>query len=181
MEKKNSPIIKVAVIGPESSGKSVLCEQLAAHFNTVFVKEFARSHLTMTGGKYQFKDLVYFAQKQNVEVEASLKIANKILFCDTDLHNIKVWSLYEFKRCDPWLLQAEENQLYDFYLLCRPDIPWIKDDLRQNAHLRDELFAVYLSRLQEKNRSFGIVSGIDQDRLECAKQFLLSPFAKDPT
>lgn len=172
MEKKSPSHLKVAVIGPESCGKSVLCEELAVHYKTVFVPEYARTHLTLTGGQYRFEDLLFFAQKQKeLEQELSQK-ANGILFCDTDLHNILVWSTYEFGRCDPQLEEAENNQDYHFYLLLFPDLPWVKDPLRNNAPLRQELYLAYQERLQKKERPYGVVSGTGKARLECAREHL---------
>jgi len=165
---------RIAVIGPESSGKSWLCQELAGYFGTSWVEEFARGYMaTLTlnpspAGRereIRFEELTLIARRQILSVEEAVPKAHRYLFCDTDLHNICVWSEYAFQRCDPWLARAEENQHFDLYLLLKPDIPWIADGIRQNPHLREELFARYEARLIEKKRPYVIIRGEPKARL----------------
>jgi nicotinamide riboside kinase len=62
MEKKSMK--KIAVIGPESTGKSTLSEQLAVHYKTQWVPEYAREYLLQHGNKYTFDDLLIIAKNQ---------------------------------------------------------------------------------------------------------------------
>ena len=62
MEQK--PLIKIAVIGPESTGKSTLCELLAQHYNSQWCPEFAREFLLTHGTDYTYDDLLYIAKGQ---------------------------------------------------------------------------------------------------------------------
>ena len=79
-------IKKIVVIGGESTGKSTLCEQLASHYETVWVTEFAREYLEQLGREYVEQDLLQIAKGQlNAEDEAITK-ANQFLFCDTVIY-----------------------------------------------------------------------------------------------
>lgn len=57
-------IKKIVVIGPESTGKSTLCKQLAAHYQTLWVPEYAREFLITHGTKYSYDDLLLIAKGQ---------------------------------------------------------------------------------------------------------------------
>lgn len=161
-------ILKVAVIGPESTGKSTLCEALAKHFNTLWVPEFAREYLTNSNGLYHYHDLVHIAKQQKRREDDLAAAANRLLFCDTDLHNIVVWSQHVFGTCDPWLIDAEHKQDYRFYLLMKPDIPWELDALRENPGLRKKLFNTYEHRLKKMGRQYAIIDGQGIKRIENA-------------
>lgn len=125
-------IKKMAVIGAESTGKSTLCEQLARHFQTVCTVEFARAYLPSLENQYTEEDLLTIAKGQLELEREALSRANRFLFCDTDIMNIRVWSEVKFGRCSPELLALASNQEYDMYLLLLPDRPWEFDPLREN-------------------------------------------------
>ena len=127
---------KIVVIGPESTGKSTLSAQLAAHFNTVWVREFARGYLETLNRPYEANDLVTIAEGQLRSEEEALPAANRLLICDTDLHVIKVWSEAKFGDCDPRILSMIAGRRYDGYLLTYIDIPW--EDDPQREHPRPE-------------------------------------------
>jgi len=158
---------KIALIGPESSGKTTLTLQLAHYFAAPFISEFARQYLVSGGEINSAKDLVWLAKKQSESENQILKNKNtSFLFCDTDLHNIVVWSQVVFHQIEPELIELEEKQNYDFYFLLRPDIPWVNDGLRQSPHLREKLFAIYRARLIEKNRPYVEIFGNQTARFE---------------
>ena len=144
-------IKKVAVIGPESTGKSTLCEQLAGYYGTVWAPEYAREYLLAHGADYTYDDLLTIAQGQ-VALEESYfsslsakDIKNSLLFIDTDLYVMKVWCEYVFGQCHPWILDQISQREYDLYLLCDTDLPWIQDELREypNLESRQEMYHIY--------------------------------------
>ena len=95
----NTELFRVALIGPESTGKSTICEELAKYFNTKWVHEYARDYLSKLNRRYTKEDIIYCAKKQ-LAIEAELESdANKILFSDTELINYKVWLLDVFGEC----------------------------------------------------------------------------------
>ena len=71
-------IKKIVVIGPESTGKSTLCSQLAAHYNTLWVPEYAREYLEKNGTNYSYDDLLAIAKGQiNSEENLVINIQNQ--------------------------------------------------------------------------------------------------------
>jgi NadR type nicotinamide-nucleotide adenylyltransferase len=165
-------MIKVAIVGPECSGKSTLCEALAAHYGCVWVMEYARAHLEEHGPDYVEQDLLNIALGQVLAEGEAQKLAKEVgadlSFCDTDMITIRIWSEEVFGRSHALLKQLSTDVQYDHWLLCRPDIPWEADPLRENPHDRDRLFAVYEAMLNELGKPYTIVEGKRERRLAIA-------------
>lgn len=150
---------KIAITGPESSGKTTLAQQLAKHFNAIWVPEFARTYLTGLNRPYTIEDLGFIAKGQ-MEWESNYsKCASNIIFCDSDMTVMKIWSEFRFGYCEASIEKAFENQYYDLTLLCRPDIEWQPDPLRENPRDREALFERYLKALEQKKARFEIIEG----------------------
>ena len=148
---------KIIITGPESSGKTTLCKRLSDYFKIPFKQEYAREHLNKLKRKYNQNDLLFIAKGQfNLEKE------NSIL--DTDLITIKIWSKYKYKNCDKWILEQIEKQKKEnrIYILCKPDIEWKKDPLRENPKNRKELFEFYKKELEILGHKYFIVYGKDR-------------------
>ncbi len=178
-------IIKVVVIGPESTGKSSLCEQLANHYNTEWVKEYAREYLLTNGTEYSYDNLLEIAKGQfaleNAAiqlVEDKIKNANKsnstfsseIILIDTNMYVLKVWCEFVFEKCHPWILNQIVENSYDLYLLCDIDLPWVKDELREypDLEVREKLYHHYKDLLINQTTPWVNISGNYQQRLENA-------------
>src|SRR5689334_10423355 len=140
-------IKKIAVLGPESSGKTALCVELAAHFNTVYVPEFARQYLLPKQNQYSYDDVVYCMQKQMALEDEMQKQASEYLFCDTELINFKVWFTDVFNKIPEGLQVKIKSHRYDLTLLTYYDIPFEKDILRTNENRRDFFFDWYKKEL----------------------------------
>jgi NadR type nicotinamide-nucleotide adenylyltransferase len=162
---------KIAIIGPESTGKSTLAKDLAAYFHEPFVPEYGRTYLETNGSVYVESDLLKIS-KGMLEIEKEqMKKANHFLFCDTDLIMIKVWYEVKYGKCHPWVLSQLRSNPYDYHLLCTPDLPWEADPLRENQNTRLELFERYQSELEAFQFDYSVVSG-KADRLKKAIEIL---------
>ncbi|MBL7930016.1 MAG: ATP-binding protein [Bacteroidia bacterium] len=161
-------IKKIAVLGPESSGKTELCMGLAAHYNTVYVMEFARSYLPGLGRPYTADDLLFIAQNQLQSEKEALLNAHKLLFCDTELINLKQWCLHKFGFCHKLIEEELNRKPYDFYLLTAPDLPWIYDPLRENPDKGNYFYLVYKNEIERSGFPYAIVSGEGSLRIACA-------------
>ena len=158
-------ITKVTVVGPESTGKTTLCKQLAAHYNTVWVEEFAREYLQAKWNHSnkicESQDLMPIAEGQILLENNAAKLANSVLFCDTNAVVTKVFSELYYGFCDPIIEQAAENHQYDLFFLTNVDVPWHADDLRDKPHDRQKSFQYFKQTLTSLNKPFIALSGIE--------------------
>lgn len=164
---------KIVVIGPESTGKSTLCEQLAAHYKTVWVKEYAREYLLKNGTAYSFENLLDIAKGQlrlEDTAAASLTTHYSPLIIDTDMYVMKVWCEFVFEKCHHWILNRLVERKYDLYLLCNTDLPWIKDELREYPDLknREKLYHHYKDAMLNQHVPWVDISGNYEERLQKA-------------
>ena len=150
---------KIIVTGPESSGKTTICNGLSIYFKVPHSKEFAREYLSERKTKYNQEDLLKIAKGQFYSEK------NNIIL-DTDLITVKIWSIYKFKYCESWILDQIEKQKREsrIYLLCKPDIAWKPDPLRENQNNRMELFEMYLKELDDLRHKYYIIDG--ENKLE---------------
>ncbi|MCY4161247.1 MAG: ATP-binding protein [Flavobacteriaceae bacterium] len=177
MEKKikhhTTNIIRIVLYGPESTGKTTLATDLANHYSTSWVPEFARNYLQEKWDLYQKKcskdDLLFIAQKQ-LELENQRLInANKLLFCDTNVLVTQLWSEVYFNGyCHPKILQMVKNSNYDLYLLTDIDVPWQADDLRDMPHQRNMLYHHHQKLLHFYGFDYFTISGHPEERLNKA-------------
>ncbi|MBT8185884.1 MAG: ATP-binding protein [Eudoraea sp.] len=173
LEQNPTDLIKVVLFGPESTGKTTMSEQLARHYNTVWVPEFAREYLQ---DKWNNKrktcepdDLLPIAKGQMMLENTLSKLASKLLVCDTDLLETKVYSeAYYLGYCDPILEQYALKNFYDLYLLTYIDVPWEKDDLRDKPGERERMFLYFKTTLEKYKRNFIILKGDKKTRLATA-------------
>jgi NadR type nicotinamide-nucleotide adenylyltransferase len=159
---------KIALIGPESSGKSDLSEKLAKYFNTEWVPEYARTYVATLNRPYNINDIILIAKEQlKIEFEKE-KIANQYLFIDTELIIAKVWAEDVYNTCPDFILKQLDKQQYDLYLLTHPDLPWIEDGIRENPHRREYFYELYKKELESRNFNFIEISGLGDVRLQNA-------------
>lgn len=173
---------KVVILGPESTGKSTLSEQLAQHFDTMWCPEFAREYLLTNGTQYTYEDLLTIAKGQlAMEDEYSLMLENQSLpllengghlplFVDTDMYVMKVWCEFVFGQCHRFILEEIVKREYDLYLLCNIDLPWTKDQLREypDLHPRRVLYNMYKDLMVNQPIPWVDISGGNEERLEKA-------------
>ncbi|HSI91132.1 MAG TPA: ATP-binding protein, partial [Adhaeribacter sp.] len=168
-------MIKIAITGPESTGKSTLAQQLAEHYKTAWVPEFARQYLAGLNRPYTLPDLEEIARGQLQLQQAAESTPGAFLFSDTELLVMKIWSENAFGQCPAWILKKLEQQNFDLYLLPDIDLPWEPDPQREHPHLRRHFFDKYQEELVRYNFPYKIISGTRQQRFQAALQ-ALSPF-----
>ena len=173
---KNS-VIKIAVIGAESTGKSELCEALAQHYNTTWVPEYAREYFNNSDiYNYTQNDLIVIAQKQ-IELESQqLKKANRIFFSDTTLITIKIWAELEFKQTPAFITENLNKINYDHYLITSNDMNWVKDGLRQNKFSRDMILDMNIDEVKKLGATYSLVEGMNEKRTKNAIKIIDSLF-----
>ncbi|MCI4671566.1 MAG: ATP-binding protein [Bacteroidia bacterium] len=167
---KSATIRKIAIVGPESTGKSTLAAQLARELGTVWVPEFAREYLENLARPYEQKDLLAIAKGQLALEENQLSKANGLLICDTNLLVIQIWSSYKYGSVSKELQGLIQLEAYELHLLTDIDLPWEFDPMRENPDLkeRQELFEIYKNELLASRVRFTILTGNEQQRLKKA-------------
>lgn len=190
-------IKKIVIVGPESTGKSTLCQQLAEHFHTIGCPEYAREYLLKHGMDYSYEDLLTIAKGQiQLEDECEERVRKSesqkdrktnadstasssglpvfrtsgLLFVDTNMYVMKVWCEFVFEKCHDYIIDQINKRQYDLYLLCNVDLPWIKDELREYPDLetREKLYHIYKEIMVNQSVPWVDISGNYEERLQKA-------------
>jgi NadR type nicotinamide-nucleotide adenylyltransferase len=180
---QNPECKRIVVIGPESTGKSTLCEELSQHFNVPWCPEFAREFLLTYGTSYTYDDLLAIAKGQVALEDEYAILARKewqqhhikktmapVFFIDTNLYVMKVWCEFVFNKCHQYIIDQIVSRPYDLYLLCNTDLPWTKDELREypDHNTRQTLYLMYKDILVNQEIPWVNISGNDEQRLHAA-------------
>ncbi|WP_103069324.1 AAA family ATPase [Aquimarina sediminis] len=168
-----SNCIKVVLFGPECTGKTTLSKQLADYYNTLWVPEYMREYLQKkwddTKEVCAFEDLLPIAKGQmRLENDLAAK-THEILFCDTNLLELKVYSEAYYNGLVPKKLdKISLENVYDLYLLTYIDTPWVPDDLRDKPHQREEMFLRFKDCLEKHNLPYIVIKGDEKSRFDKA-------------
>lgn len=165
---------RVAIVGPDSTGKSTIAKKLAEYYNTVYVAEYARefldecvAHRGYKTGEVRYEDIHAIARGQTATEDSLVYRANRVLLCDTDLLTTVFWSNFYFKKCPEWVEAEAQKRKYDLYLLLEPDVPYIEDSLRPIGDLeeRKKLVLWWEETLAKKGARYLRVNGNWNERL----------------
>ena len=173
-----SKLRTIAILGPESSGKSTLCAQLATHLNSVWVREYAREYVPARAGAYDEADLLAILNGQNSLIHAGILAAQQsgasYLIADTEATVLAVWAQTALGYVPPEIERTCATQTFTDYLLLAPDLPWQADPLRSAPELaqRQAIFVQYETWLARYRRPYTVVSGHGTARLHNALRAL---------
>ncbi|MEJ5264129.1 MAG: ATP-binding protein [Bacteroidales bacterium] len=170
---------KIAILGPECTGKTSLASQLARHFEAIWVPEYARDYVAQLNRKYTYHDVEHIAQVQVKQIQSVDPNASFVFF-DTELIITQVWFEVVFGKQPTWLEEAILQYRFDLYLLTDTAIPWEPDPVRENGgEMREILFKKYEHYLQNYQFPYRIITGLHQQRLHhaihCIKQYFSLP------
>lgn len=169
---------RIAIVGPESSGKTALCNALSQEKGSIIAREMSREFLEARNGDYLEADLLSIAKLQLEEEARQWKQTEKNLYCDTNLLVILIWAKWKYKRIDPELLKLWNPSSYDLHLLCYPDLPYEDDPLRENPDPEDRiaLFELYRNELLKQNIPFEVIDEHKEKRIKKARLAMDSHF-----
>lgn len=172
MQKSEHPpsgIIKIAVVGPESTGKSTMSAWLADHYDTVWVPEYAREYCAALTAPPAWQDEINMFYGQ-IELERSMlpQARHGLIICDTTFITVKIWSDEMFGSSPKEVTDALALHKYDLYLLLDIDMPWQDDPLRDFPHLREHFMDVWHKELTALNANYVVVSGLAEQRYQNA-------------
>lgn len=175
----NKNVKKIAVVGPESTGKSTMSKILAEHFNTLWVPEYARYYCAALTEPCNLQDEVNMFYGQVALEESILSVATQpFIICDTTFLTVKIWSDEMFGYTPKVVLDALPKYTYDLYLLMDIDLPWEEDPLRDFPHQRDYFMDIWHKELKALNANYVVVGGLGETRvanaIKAAEEFLKS-------
>ncbi len=155
---------KICFYGPESTGKTYMCELMAAHYKTEWVAEAARDILT--SNEFTEKEILQIALAQDECINQKLQTANKLLFCDTDVITTQIYAQHYLSAVPQMLYDIEKKTAYDLYFLMNIDIPWIEDSLRDLGNRREDMFTIFKTALNKRNIPYILIEGDYKQREE---------------
>ncbi|MGC8824196.1 MAG: AAA family ATPase [Bacteroidales bacterium] len=168
---------KIAILGPECTGKTTLAAQLAQHFHGRWIPEYARGYVAQLNRKYDYADVEHIALVQMKQIQEADGLAPFVFF-DTELIITRIWFEVVFGHEPQWLDEAIRSNPFDLYLLTDTSIPWEPDPVRENGGaMREILFKKYEYQLQKYRFPYHIVTGLHQQRLLNAIQFVNQYFS----
>ncbi len=157
---------RIAIVGPESAGKTTLTERLAAEFNTVYAPEYARGYVDALGQHWTEQAFVDIARGQLASVQALTRLARRYLFCDTDALTTTLWAKELLGHVPADVVTLSESENYDLTLLCTATDGWTPDSQRFHPETATrKLFEQQLiHELTRRNRPFVCLSGSWEER-----------------
>ena len=171
-------MLKIAVMGPESTGKSAISSFLARYYNTVWVPEYAREYCEGLDHLPTMKDELNMLKGQLALEDRLIKNANHLVFCDTMFLTVKIWSEFEF---NTYPLEVNNELLvrsYDFFLIMNIDLPWQEDHLRNFPDLREHFMKVHIKEVKALGKPYAIISGFGAEReknaIRAVEEFLIA-------
>ncbi|MDQ1918975.1 ATP-binding protein [Massilia pseudoviolaceinigra] len=168
-----TPVLRVAILGAESSGKSTLAAALAAHFGTVWVPEYLREFVHTSGRVPQECDQFSIALTQMAREDAAARQASRFLFCDTTPLMTAIYSRWYWNRVDAQLSVLEQRHAYAYTLVTAPDGPWEADGLqRESEAVRQTIHERVVQMLDERGIRYSLVTGSLEERMVQAVRLL---------
>ncbi len=163
--------LRVAIIGPESSGKSTLAKALNNKLNWPIINEYAREYFAKNDySKHDINDLIEIAKHQYSNSH-SIPL-QKTLISDTDIITIEIWAEDKFSFIPNEISELRKLQKFDIYILSLPDFKWVYDKLRTDSGRQEIIYNKYLEFLLSNKLEFIMVKGSIEERLnKCLNYF----------
>ncbi len=166
-EKLESTLRKIAIVGPESTGKSFMAKRLARDFGTFYVPEYSRYYCEGLDNEYTLEDEMNIFYGQLALEDSLLDVVDQpLLFCDTTILTVKIWSDYLFQHTPEEVLSEIQTRSYDFYLLMDIDLPWEDDPIRDFPKKRGYFMNVWKKELKVLKTPYAIINGQGEDRYQ---------------
>jgi NadR type nicotinamide-nucleotide adenylyltransferase len=170
-------VLRVVLVGAESTGKTTLARRLAAHYQTAWVPEYGRPYweglLPSSTASYTTDDFVHIAEVQQHMEDMLARHANRVLICDTDAFTTWLWhelylgtDVHPHGETDAAAVKAiADRHQHDLHILAGTDIPWEDDGTRDRPEQRAWFQERFRQELTASGRPFVEVGGTVEERL----------------
>lgn len=165
-------MVRVGVIGSESTGKSTLCRQLSERCGYRWIKEYARGYVEALQRPYTYDDVLLIARQQIAELRADY--AEQVVLYDTELIITKVWMQHVYGMVAHEVEQAIREQPMDLYLILVPDIAAEPDPVRENLDKREFFHSWYIREVEQTGQPYCLISGQGEARTQAAAEAIKS-------
>jgi NadR type nicotinamide-nucleotide adenylyltransferase len=153
---------RIAVYGPESTGKTQLAQKLAAHFGAPLVPEYARERWDQQG-VLTLEDMRPVAHEQWRREDAAAAGSGRLVICDTDALTTMLWSDLLYGTTPEELRRGAEQRCrhYALYLLLDIDVPFTPDPQRcfPDPADREKGMRIWRGALERRQLPFVLISG----------------------
>ena len=163
-----SNLTRIVLTGSESTGKTTLAAQLAAHYGVEFVPEFVREYAALKGEPVLLSDHGAIARGQMALENEYAARATSLLFQDADLLSTVAYYTHYSGGCPQWIVDEAENRRPNLYILAHIDTPWTADGIRDRGDRRAEMHQVFVDTLTRLNAPYIELSGLGEERLHNA-------------
>lgn len=161
-------LTRIVLTGSESTGKTTLAAQLAAHYNVEFVSEFVREYAAQKGEPVAMSDHGAIARGQMALENEYAARADNLLFQDADLLSTVAYYTHYSGSCPQWIVDEAVRRRPDLYLLANIDTPWVADGIRDRGDRRGEMHQMFVDTLTQLDASHVELNGLGVVRLQNA-------------
>ncbi|MCB9614318.1 MAG: AAA family ATPase [Sandaracinus sp.] len=172
------PVVRrVALVGPESTGKTTLAKQLAKRLDATFVPEHASTCLeagVCDTSSFRARDFEDFARGQRASEDTLAELVGGLLLCDSDALTTRLYAERLLGECPPWIAEEAESRRYDLTLLTTADVPWQDAVHRVDRNGREGFFETMHAELSRLRRPFVLLDSDPERRLARATDAILA-------
>lgn len=175
-------MIKVAILGPESTGKTALAKSLAEYFSAPWVPEHAREYVEKLTGPYNYDDVINIALTQIGQenyYEEHPELCESYVFFDTELIITSVWFRHKYGVVPDFVTERIKTGFFDLYLLCAADLPWEPDPVREHGEDREFFFNWYKKEIEQTGKPYVIITGTGKKRVQNAIEAVIQLIIKN--
>ena len=166
-------LTRIALIGAESTGKSILAAELGQRLGAPVVQEFAREYALRVQRNLDFFDVFPIARGQMANEDAVIAASpSRVVILDTDLMSTVAYSRHYWGVCPDWIEKAARERRATLYLLMECDVPWVADRARDASAKREDVHGEFVRVLKEMNARSVSISGTWVERRERAIEAL---------